>query len=111
AVVVVDDVAAVRVEEAYALLGTRPLHERVALQPVGRGGRIDLAVQVAAGSFVARVAQLLREIEDAEVLLDARRIEAGEREEHAARERDALVAREGHADAVVRAALRDQRLR
>ena len=62
--VVVDDVAAVLIDEAHALLGARRRHQRVLGQPRRRGLRVDLAVQVSPRGLVSRVGERLGERPD-----------------------------------------------
>ncbi len=109
--VVVDDVAAVGVEELHPLRRLRRRVHRVAHQPVGRPRRVHAAVEIAACRLVAGIGQRLGQRQDVVVLVDPGRVETGQRKQRLALEGPPLGVAEGHLDAVVRRALGDQRLR
>src|SRR5687768_10005650 len=109
--VVVDDVAAVLIEEADPLLGARARHQGVALEPGSRLYRVDLLVDVATGGLVARIRELVHEGLRFVVLTGAVRIESGRWKEDRSLVLDPLVSGERHRDPIVGRAFRDERLR
>jgi hypothetical protein len=100
--VVVDHVAAVLVDEAYALLRARRGVQPVPLEPRGRAGGVDLAVDVAAGRVVTGVREPIDEAHHGVVVRGTGRVEAGGGKDHLAFERQAIGWRKRHLDAEVR---------
>src|ERR1051326_3729737 len=79
ATVVIDDVAAVLIDELDALLRARRRHQRILREPLRGLSRGEVAVEITPGRFVAGVAELRRQILNLVVLLGARRIESRDR--------------------------------
>src|SRR5687767_11736210 len=76
---VVEDVAAVLVEEADALARALGGHQRVLLQPRGRRGGVHRPVEVPPRGVVRGVGELLDQVPDAVVFVRALGVETGER--------------------------------
>ena len=62
--IIVDDVAAVRLDEFRGLFRTLFVHERVFLQPGCNGVCVNIAIEVTPGSFIRCISQFLHQILD-----------------------------------------------
>ena len=89
--VVVDHVAAIRVEEARLLLGHRRGHHRMPRHPCNGLLAGEDAVEILARRFVAGIGQPIRQRAHARVRLRFRRIESGQRKQDVALEGRTLV--------------------
>ena len=105
---VVDDVAAIGIDEAQALGGLGAVGQRIFHQLLDGGVTVDAAGEIGVGDGVLRPRQLTGQGAQLGLLLGCRRVEASQREQDLALEPRAFVAREGQVDAVVGAALGDE---
>src|SRR5437867_13156411 len=108
--IVIDDVAPVLIQELDALPGPIGGHHGKSGEPVRRLHGVDLTVQVAPTRLVAGVVQLLDQLQHIVVGARSVRVESGQRKEDIPLELDALLPREGHLDAEVRAPFGDEAL-
>src|SRR5690606_19280661 len=108
---VVDDVAAVGLREVDRLRRALGRGQLVALGERDRLGRVDLAREQVGGDRVAGRAQIDRQLGELEIPRKIGGRQAGQRSEHVAVEREALVPRKRELDAVIGRAFRQQRLR